>query len=403
MEIVAVCSTRKDPAAAVQDCCAQLAEAKLDVLSWVGIYFSDEYAGEAIVHHLQAHLGPVPIHGGTSCMGVMSPDGFFSDQGVGLGLLAISDPAGSYGVGVADLADQPARAAKIATEKALAHAQRDGEVPALVWMNAAPGHEEKLISGIEELVGPDVPITGGSTGDNTVSGNWRQATGSGVFQNAVVISVFFPSGNFHYAFHSGYDPTDRKGRVTKAIGRELLEIDGRPAGQVYNEWTQGLIEPELSSQGHVLAKTTLAPLGRIVGTVGGVPYYKLSHPSQVTDGGGLTLFSDIQTGDEIVLMTGSRSSLVTRAGRVAKSALSAGGFEPDAIIGAIVVYCAGCMLTIKEEMNQVADVIDQAIGRAPFLGIFTFGEQGCFIGNENTHGNLMISVVAFSRASHSRM
>ncbi len=397
MKIVAVCSTHKDPAAAVQDCCTQLAEANLDELSWVGIYFSDEYAGEAVVHLLEAHLGAVTIHGGTSCMGVMSPDGFFSDQGVGLGLLAISDPAGSYGVGAADLADDPERAVKIATEKALADAQRDGEVPALVWMNAAPGHEEKLIRGIEELVGPDVPITGGSTGDNTVSGSWQQVTGSGVFRNAVVISVFFPSGKFHYAFHSGYDPTDRKGRVTKAHGRNLLEIDGRPAGQIYNEWTQGLIEPELSSSGRVLAKTTLAPLGRKVGAVGGIPYYKLSHPSQVTKEGALTMFSDIQTGDEIVLMTGSRDSLVTRAGRVAQSALSAGGLEPDSIIGAIVVYCAGCMLTVKEEMNQVAEVIDQAIGRAPFLGIFTFGEQGCFIGNENTHGNLMISVVAFSR------
>ncbi len=397
MEIKAVCSTLKDPSAAVEDCCAQLAEANLGTLSWVGIYFSDEYASEAVVHHLAAHLGAVPIHGGTSCMGVMSPDGFFSDQGVGLGLLAISDPAGSYGVGVADLADDPERAVKIATEKALAHAQRDGEVPALVWMNAAPGHEEKLIRGIEELVGPDVPITGGSTGDNTVSGNWRQVTGSGVFQNAVVISVFFPSGTFHYAFHSGYDPTDIKGRVTKAHGRTIIEIDGRPAGMVYNEWTQGLIGPELSSPGRVLAKTTMAPLGRVVGTVGGIPYYKLSHPSQVTKDGALALFSDIQNGDEIVLMTGSRDSLVTRAGRVAQSALSAGGLESDSIIGAIVVYCAGCMLTIKEEMGQVAEVIDQAIGRAPFLGIFTFGEQGCFIGNENTHGNLMISVVAFSR------
>ncbi len=399
MEIKAVCSTLKDPAAAVQDCCDQLAKANLDTLSWVGIYFSDEYDGEAVVHHLEARLGTVPFHGGTSCMGVMSSNGFFSDQGVGLGLLVISDLAGSYGVGVADLAEDPEGAVKIATEKALAHAQRDGEVPALVWMNAAPGHEEQLIHGIQELVGPDVPITGGSTGDNTVSGNWRQVTGSGVFQNAVVISVFFPSGKFHYAFHSGYDPTDIKGRVTKAHGRTIFEIDGRPAGLVYNEWTQGLIGPELPSSGSVLAKTTLTPLGRVVGTVGGIPYYKLSHPSQVTGDGALTLFSDIQNGDEIVLMTGSRDSLVTRAGRVAQSALSAGGLESDSIIGAIVVYCAGCMLTIKEEMDQVAEVIDQAIGRAPFLGIFTFGEQGCFIGNENTHGNLMISVVVFSRGS----
>ena len=178
-----------------------------------------------------------------------------------------------------------------------------------------------------------------------------------------------------------------------------MEIDGRPASDVYNQWTGGLIQAEIQSAGNVLSKTTLAPLGRKVEEVGGIPYYKLSHPSQVTADGGLALFSDIAQGDEIVLMTGSRSSLVSRAGRVTQSALSAGGFEPDTVVGALVVYCAGCMLAVREDMDQVAAAIDTAIGQAPFLGIFTFGEQGCFIGNNNTHGNLMISVVVFSRSA----
>ena len=68
-----------------------------------------------------------------------------------------------------------------------------------------------------------------------------------------------------------------------------------------------------------------------------------------------------------------------------------------AIAGALVVYCAGCMLTVQDDMARVADVIAEALGEAPFLGTFTFGEQGCFVGGENHHGNLMISVVVFQR------
>ena len=79
-----------------------------------------------------------------------------------------------------------------------------------------------------------------------------------------------------------------------------------------------------------------------------------------------------------------------------QSAISAAGFEPESITGALVIYCAGCMLTVQDDMQQVARQIDAAIDHAPFLGIFTFGEQGCFIGNENSHGNLMISAVVFS-------
>jgi hypothetical protein len=217
-----------------------------------------------------------------------------------------------------------------------------------------------------------------------------------VFDNAVVISVFFPSVEISYAFRSGYDPTSLTGKVTKAQGRTLYEIDGRPAAELYNEWTNGLVADAISTGGNVLAATTLAPLGREVGRVGDVPYYKLSHPDQITADGALTLFTDIDVGDDIVLMQGSRNSLVTRAGRVTQAAIDAGSLATGAIAGALVIYCAGCMLTVQPDMAGVADEIGSALNQAPFLGVFTFGEQGCFVGHENSHGNLMISVVVFS-------
>jgi hypothetical protein len=48
-------------------------------------------------------------------------------------------------------------------------------------------------------------------------------------------------------------------------------------------------------------------------------------------------------------------------------------------------------------MDQVVDGVNQSLGGKPFLGSFTFGEQGCFAGGENRHGNLMISVLVFTR------
>lgn len=47
---------------------------------------------------------------------------------------------------------------------------------AMIWMTAAPGCEEALISGIASIVGDDVPITGGSSADNTVTGQLKQFT-----------------------------------------------------------------------------------------------------------------------------------------------------------------------------------------------------------------------------------
>jgi hypothetical protein len=97
-------------------------------------------------------------------------------------------------------------------------------------------------------------------------------------------------------------------------------------------------------------------------------------------------------------MKGSKDALVTRPKRVVESALRntpAGGHD-ERIVGGLVIYCAGCMLTIKDRMGEVVESFASAMGaRIPFLGGFTFGEQGCFFGGENRHGNLMISVLLF--------
>jgi hypothetical protein len=53
------------------------------------------------------------------------------------------------------------------------------------------------------------------------------------------------------------------------------------------------------------------------------------------------------------------------------------------------------MLGIQPRMQEVVESLRGALGERPFLGTFTFGEQGCFVGGENRHGNLMISVLTF--------
>lgn len=76
---------------------------------------------------------------------------------------------------------------------------------------------------------------------------------------------------------SGYLPTNKKGIITKAQGRTIYEIDGKPAAIVYNEWTDGAISEYLEKGGIILAPTTLKPIGRIIGEVMGIKNYLLSH------------------------------------------------------------------------------------------------------------------------------
>ncbi len=348
------------------------------------------------------------VHGGTSCMGAMTEDGVVSENGRGLALMGISDPGGRYGVGASPVGDDPSGAAESAISAALEEAERPGEVPAMVWLTPVPGCEEAVIKGIGNIVGPDVPVVGGSSADNSVGGGWKQFTRDTVYGDGIVVTALFPSTELVFAFHSGYEPTRTRGTITRAGEKEpggnrrdaphagsrtLYEIDGKPAGEVYNRWVDGAITDKLKEGGNILQQTTLTPLGRIAGHIGEIPYYQLSHPETVTGDGALTLFSDIGPGEEIVLMRGTVDSLITRAGRVAVSALKTSREDTDRVAGALIVYCAGCMLTVRQRLNEVVESFKTALPGVPFLGTFTFGEQGCFHTGENRHGNLMISVL----------
>ena len=363
---------------------------------WLFVEATVAHPGAAVQRALRA-LGVVALHGSSSCVGVMTQAGMHSEGGYGLALFGLRDVDGAFGVGAAPLAEDPALAVGQAVQRAMDAAGRPGEMPALVWMTTAPGYEEACIAGIAALLGPEVPVVGGSSADDAIAGGWYQLTGDACHHQAVVVTGMYPSGRVSSTFQSGYGPTERRGRVTRADDRTIFAIDGAPAAEVYNAWTGGAIAAELGG-GNVLARTTLFPLGRRVGTVGGVPYYRLAHPAAVAEGGAIELFAGFNDGDEVVLMSGDAESLVTRAGRVAADALALAGAEARDVAGALVVYCAGCMLTVRDRMEEVVAGLRQVLGEAPLLGCFSFGEQGCFVGGENHHGNLMISVTLFIRA-----
>jgi hypothetical protein len=339
----------------------------------------------------------VPIQGGTSCLGAMTEEGFHSRDAFGLGLLGIADSEGSYGAGLADAAEDPESAAIRALEEALSQAGRRGEVPAAVLVSSSPGREERIIRAIEKHVGTGVPIIGGTSADNDMSGQWRQFANGAVCDNGVSIAVIFPACDIGCSFHSGYEPTDCRGRATRAENRILHEIDGRPAARVYNEWTGGLAEPVLAAGGSLVPAATFAPLGIPVGQIRGIPYYRLSYPTAVLPDGALQLFTDIQPGSDVVLMKGTPDSLVSRTARVSTAAVETAPFNGADIEGAFVLFCCGCMLAVRERMAEPCEGLRSVLGGSPFLCSFTLGEQGCFIGGENRHGNLMVVVLVFGR------
>ena len=334
----------------------------------------------------------------------MTDKGVFNDGGIGL--LVIDDPDGDFGVAAAPCGDDPEATAETLIRQALSASDCPGELPELVWVFQAPGHEEKVIAGLRSVVGDRCPIIGGSSADNEISGAWRQMHTDGVLEDGIVVAVLFPSGGVSYGFQGGYEPAGQTGIVTAVAadahgrentsGRRILAIDGRPAAEVYNNWIGGGLSDRIGTGGSVLIDTTMAPLGVEIGRIRDVPQYRLIHPESISPDGALNTFAAVAKGERLHDMRGERAQLVKRAGRMATQAATGLQNGPAALAGGLVVYCAGCKMAIDDQVSEMVGFVSQSLAGTPFLGCFTFGEQGCMAG-QNVHGNLMISTVAFGQ------
>lgn len=330
-----------------------------------------------------------PVFGCTSSSGVFTPRGF--ERGA-FALVGEADDPSAEAIMRPCGAVQARRAARDAAQEI---AVRLGRRPDVLLLHATPGFEERLLEGLDDAFeGAAPPTFGGSAADDDLSGKWSIFVGAKREREGFVLVGFASERRVHGAFVSGYVPGRQRGTVTRAAGRVVFEIDGRPAAEVYDDWLGGALAGARATGGVVLGATTLHPLGRAVDRVGSMSRYLLSHPHELRADGALTLFTDVTTGDELVLMIGSEASLLDRTEQVVARALPRGAPRPR---GGVLVYCGGCVMTIGERAREVGTTYYRAIGEAPFVGAATFGEVGCFTGPSptNRHGNLMCDTVLF--------
>jgi len=371
-------------------------------------FYGCDHDDKLLHSHLKARFPRTAIIGGSSSGGVMTQHGVMDEQSIGV--MLIDDDAGDYGVAAAPLGDDAALTAEKLLLAALAGCGCSGQLPELIWVYQAPGREEAVVEGLRRVVGDRCPIVGGSSADNDVSGRWRQLGPDGPMGDGLAVAVLLPSAALGNGFQGGYEPTGHNGVVTSigfkadgqsgvvtaSSGREIVSIDGEPAAAVYNRWIGGQIDSQVSQGGTILAETTMMPIATDAGLVDGVAHYLLIHPESVTEERALRTFCNVEVGARVYAMKGNRQRLVERAGRVADQAMRALPAGHRGAAGALIVYCGGCKMAVGDDIRDVSRAVSESLGGAPFIGCFTFGEQGQLL-DRNVHGNLMISAVVFGR------
>lgn len=390
-------STAPETGRAVDDLLEQLSRGSggLKVRGAI-LYHSVAHDPAAVQAALRSKLPGVPLLGTTSCLGVGTGAGY--STGTVLSGFFLLGEGFRFGTAVGRKnGDARALGEKVA-RAALANAGISGAQARFALVHPTPGQEEEILDGAFSLLDRQAAVIGGSAADNDLSGKWSVWTQETVCGAGFAMAVCDWPWKIGTNYQAGYLPTAKRGKVTAASGRTLLTIDGRPAAEVYNEWSEGHIAAELKSGGNVLAKTTMSPIGIPRGMFGGFEAYVLVHPESVDPAtGGLRLFANVEVGQSVVLMSSSVDALVHRGAMVARAALSRSAMTASEVAGALVVYCAGCVLAIQQQMPQTIDEIQRTLPGVPFSSVFSFGEQGCVLPKQVAHGNLMASVLLLGK------
>lgn len=371
---------------------------------WMMVFSSVDYDEQLLLDELRNALGSqeTKIVGITSWQGVMSSADWHT--GPSVTILGISSSEITFGVGHAEITEGAGReAGQEAMRSAIENAGMGEEVdPKIVLVNSALGEEEGIILGVGDIVGEDVPLLGATAGDNDLTGEWRQYFQDTAYTNAVAITAIYTDLKVGYMFSSGlgYLRTDKQGVVTRAEGRIIYEIDGRPAADVYNEWLGGEIDEELvAEETNIIERGILDPLAVAVTGQTGITYYLTVHPIFINfPERSLTSVAVIEEGETVSIMRGTKEAHSIRPPLVIRQARAVGEIEEDEVAAGIAMFC-GCshMVLGDSGVDNIIPNMAEAFGGAPFIGAFTFGEQGPVPGVGNRHQNLVQNVLIFGK------
>ena len=177
-----------------------------------------------------------PILLASSCLGALGSNATGHGSLNDLVVFALEDPDGHYGVGSDSISlKNPREAASSAIMAALENSGVSFESPALVWCAMPPGNEEEMLAGFADVIGPNIPVFGGSAADNDVTGQWQQGTHADIGDDRVVVAVLHTSTPIGMSYSSGYKPTKKECIATDVEGRILNQLDDKQTAIIYNQ------------------------------------------------------------------------------------------------------------------------------------------------------------------------
>ena len=226
-----------------------------------------------------------------------------------------------------------------------------------------------ILRGILSVFGKDLPIAGGTAGDDGKFHRTWQFAGNQLLTDAAVAIGF--EGDFHLGtgVRSGWSPIGLAKKVTRASGNVLYELNGEPALQVYERFL-GKHAEKLPAVG---VEYPLGLVGKCLEDDSGDYYLLRATMSVDRQEGSIRFAGEIPEGASVHLTCGDNSSILEATSEAARLANEEMGDSHPQMI--FFYSCMARKIILGQRTNEELDRVRRLFGaKVPLIGFYTYGE-----------------------------
>ncbi len=275
---------------------------------------------------------------------------------------------------------------------------------------------EALVAAVRKGAGARAQLAGAITGDDLTLDRPRVLANDEVYRDAVVVAGLFTKRPLGIAARHGWREVGPVRRVTRTDGMFLLELDGRPAADVWiedaraagadvpadreqialylaNHYVLGIAAESSGTWRTRDPRADATPTPSHVDD--GERELVARAPFVIRDDGGVKLSATIAEGARVRVLHASREELLRASGEAARSAVERAGKR---VSGALLLSCSGRLAALgsafPEEVEQIRRVV-----KAPVAGTCVFGEIARNVRDADAFFNSTVVVAAFPESS----
>jgi hypothetical protein len=255
----------------------------------------------------------------------------------------------------------------------------------LLLTDGLAGDQQEIVRGAYSVAGAGVPLVGGCAGDDLRMSATHQFHDGQVLQDSVVAAAIGSDAPLGIGVRHGWRAVGEGMLVTSSGSNRVLELDGRPALDVYCEVLD--VPEEARADAEAFTRFALThPLGMSrraseeqVRFIAAADFEQRS----------LLTIAEVPQGGVVWLMEGDGDSVLAATDGACADALAGlGGSEPKALVVFDCIARRGVLGEdgIGEEVQRVA----RHAGGAPVAGFYTYGEIARTQGVSGFHNQTLV-------------